>query len=61
MALDKLYTTAEVAEILGVSVRTIFRQIKAEDESKKLKATKIGNTWRIKEQDLKEFIDRNGN
>jgi len=46
-----LYTTNEVAEILKVHKRTIFRYI----ESGKLKATKIGQ-WRIKKEDLDKLI-----
>jgi excisionase family DNA binding protein len=48
---DHLYTTNEIAKILKVSKRTIFRYIK----SGKLKATKIGQ-WRIKKNDLEKFI-----
>ena len=47
----KLYTTQEVAAILKVHQRTVFRYIK----SGKLKAVKIG-TWRIKEEDLNRLI-----
>lgn len=47
-----LYTTNEVAEILKVNRRTIFRYIK----SGKLKAVKIGQ-WRIKQADLDNFIN----
>lgn len=55
MALEKLYTTAEAAEVLGVSVRTIFRYMK--DSEPKLKAQKIGKAWKIKESDLQAFIN----
>lgn len=48
----KLLTTKEVAEMLRVSKRTIFRYIK----DGKLKAKKIGQ-WRIKKEDLDKFID----
>ena len=47
-----LYTTNEVAEMLKVNKRTVFRYIK----SGKLKATKIGQ-WRIKKENLDRFIN----
>lgn len=53
---DKLLTIEEVAEILRVSTRSVTRYI----ESGKLKASKIG-VWRIKESDLKEFLEKTSN
>lgn len=52
----KLYSLKEVAKILRVSERSVFRYIHA----KKLGATKIGY-WRISEGDLKRFLDKNAN
>ena len=49
--MQKLYTIQEVAEMLKVSKKTIYRYIKCG----KLKATKIGQ-WRIKEEDLNKLI-----
>jgi len=46
-----LYTTNEVASILKVTKRTIFRYI----EGGKLRASKNG-IWRIKKEDLDKFI-----
>ncbi len=48
----QLYTTQEVADILRVSRRTVYRLIK----SGKLKAVMIGQ-WRIKAEDLDKFLD----
>ncbi len=53
---DRVFTLKEVAEILKVSERTIFRYI----HGGKLKATKIGN-WRIREEDLDEFLSPDTN
>lgn len=53
---DKLLTIDEAAEILRVSTRSIVRYI----ESGRLVASKIG-VWRIKESDLKGFLDRTSN
>ena len=58
--LEKLYTTKEAAELMGVSTRTIFRYMQP-DYSPQLKAVKIGRAWRIKETDLKEFIEQSKN
>jgi excisionase family DNA binding protein len=53
---EKLYSLREVAKILRVSERTVFRYIHA----KKLGATKIGY-WRISEGNLKQFLDSRAN
>lgn len=58
--IEKLYTTKEAAELMGVSTRTIFRYMQP-DYSPQLKAVKIGRAWRIKETDLKEFIEHSKN
>ena len=49
----RFLTTNQVAEILQVTKRTIFRYIK----SGKLKAKKIGQ-WRILKSDLDKFINK---
>lgn len=54
--MQKLYSLKEVATILRVSARSVFRYIHA----KKLAATKIGY-WRISEGDLKRFLESNAN
>jgi len=51
--MNQLYTIQEVADLLKVSRKTIYRYI----ASGKLKATKIGQ-WRIKEADLNKLIDQ---
>ena len=52
-----LLTTKEVAKILRISERTVFRYI----ASKKLKVIRIskGHIVRIEEKDLKTFIKKN--
>jgi len=52
--MQKLYTIQEVADILKVSKKSVYRYIK----SGKLEATKIGQ-WRIKEEDLNKLINEN--
>lgn len=53
----KLLTTEEVAEILKVDVESVRRFI----SSGRITAFKVGREWRIKEEDLKVFIERNPN
>lgn len=53
----ELYTVTEISEILKLDVETIRRYIYKEE----LKAFKIGNSWRIKEEDLKVFIEKSSN
>lgn len=60
MAIEKLYTVAEVAEYLQVSERTVFRFINGKSK-KLLPAIKIGGRWRIKEADLAAFINKDTN
>jgi excisionase family DNA binding protein len=50
---DRLFSIAEVAERLGMSKDTISDWIKAG----RLKASRIGRFWRIRERDLEAFID----
>ncbi len=54
--MEKLFTIEEIGKILRVSGRSVTRYI----ESGKLKASKIG-VWRIKESDLKAFLDKTSN
>jgi len=51
---EELLTIDEVARILKVSIQTIRRMI---DEGE-LKAIKIRGQWRIKREDLQDYIDR---
>lgn len=53
---NKFLTLKEVAKILRVSERSVFRYI----HENKLKATKIGY-WRINEKDLSNFLNSRSN
>jgi excisionase family DNA binding protein len=53
-SVGKFYSIGEVAELLGVSTRTVRRAI----ERKDLVAHKLGRPVRIAEADLKIFIAR---
>ncbi|OGG55130.1 hypothetical protein A3D62_00815 [Candidatus Kaiserbacteria bacterium RIFCSPHIGHO2_02_FULL_49_11] len=58
---DKYLTLKEVADILRVNQRTIFRLIHGQNtRGIKLPATKIG-TWRINNKDLTDFLLSNTN
>lgn len=54
---EKFLTPDQVAETLQVSIDTILRLIR----DKKIKATRIGNQWRIKEGDLERFLHEQSN
>lgn len=56
MAIEKLYTVAEVAEILQVSERSVFRYMQP-DAKNQLQAFKVGKAWRIKESELNRYIN----
>lgn len=49
----KLYDIKEVAKILDISTRTVSSYIK----DGKIKAMKIGGKWKIKEDDLKKYLE----
>lgn len=49
----KVYTPREVAEILNVSVFTVQELLR----SGRLKGFKITSRWRVKPEDLKEFME----
>lgn len=49
----KFYNTEQLADMLGVSMQTIYNYIK----SKKLTAVKIGKEYRVAEADFMEFIN----
>ena len=48
----KLYTLEEVAELLHVTRRTLYTYIKAG----RIQAVKIGRTWRVTDEALREFV-----
>lgn len=50
-----LLTPGEVAETLKVSPETIRRFLREGE----MKGIKVGRHWRIKEEDLKDYIDQN--
>jgi excisionase family DNA binding protein len=47
-----LYTVDEIAGLFHLHTRTVRRWIK----ERKLKASKVGGQWRVREQDLREII-----
>lgn len=49
----KMYSLEEVAAILGVSVRTMHTYVK----TGKIKAVKIGGSWKVSTSNLQKFID----
>lgn len=52
-----LYTTNEVAKILKIDRRNVYRYVK----DGRLRASKIGGEWRVSQDDLKAFINRDTN
>lgn len=50
----KIYTLKEVEDILKVTQRTLYNYIK----EGKLKASKVGREWRVRHQDLEDFISK---
>ena len=51
----KIYDVKEVAKLLKVTTSTVKRYI----NSKRLKAFKVGNSWRITKSDILDFIENN--
>ena len=52
MEKEKIYKPSEVAKLVGVTKSTVINHIKKGT----LKGYKVFNCWKIKEQDLKEFL-----
>jgi excisionase family DNA binding protein len=52
---EEFYTVEEVAEMLKVHDRTIRREI----QRGKLKKVMIGNSLRIRRDDLEEYLEKN--
>lgn len=50
----EFYTLRDVSEMLHVSMTTIYRYVK----EGRLTPAKIGNSYRVTEEDLREFVDR---
>ncbi len=48
----KMYSIEEVADMLNVNRNTVRRMLIRGE----LKGIKVGRLWRIKEEDLKEFL-----
>ena len=55
-ALPLMFTTTEAAQILGVTLRTMYNWIKAG----KIEAVNVNGRWRITKDALQSFIDRGG-
>lgn len=51
--METLYTLAELQAQLKVSYRTLLRYIK----DGRLRAVKVGATWRVTESNLKRFLN----
>jgi excisionase family DNA binding protein len=50
--LQRFYSVQELAEMLGVHARTIYRAI----VDGRLRACKVGSVWRVSDEDLKAFL-----
>lgn len=54
MAQDQYYSIEEVAKILKVAYLTVYRWV----QTKKLVALRAGKQYRIKKEDLENFLKR---
>ncbi len=50
---DNVLTVKQVAKYLKVCERTVIRLI----HDKKLKASKVGGSWRIREKDINKYLN----
>lgn len=50
---NNVYTVKQVAKYLKVSERTVIRLI----HDQKIKASKVGYTWRIQEKDINKYLN----
>ena len=57
----KMYTLAEVADVLEVTPRTAYSYIKADLDAKgvtRLRAQRIGGKWFVSEDNLRAFLNK---
>lgn len=50
--IEKIYTLEEISDLIKITRRTLYDYVK----TGKLKAVKIGRTWRVTEKQLEEFL-----
>lgn len=50
---NNVFTVKQVAEYLKVCERTVIRLI----HNKKIKASKVGYSWRIQEKDINKYLN----
>lgn len=50
----KLYTVKEISKILNLVEETIRERLRKGE----LKGLKVGRSWRVKEEDLKNYLDK---
>lgn len=55
--MDKYYTLQEISDMLKIRVEVL----RGYANNKALKAAKIGKSWRVKEQDLNDFLEKRTN
>ena len=52
---ERLLTPEEVSEYLGIAVKTLKNYLR----DGKITGVKVGSAWRIKKEDLDEFVAKN--
>lgn len=55
--IEKVYTLEEISDLIKITRRTLYDYVK----TGKLKAVKIGRTWRVTEKQLEEFLSTGTN
>jgi excisionase family DNA binding protein len=55
ITLDEYFTVKEVAEKLKLNIMTIYKWI----NQGKIKAVKLGDTWRISETEINRILNEN--
>lgn len=55
--MEKLMTLEEVAEYLRLSKGTVYRMA----NSGKIPASKVGNQWRFRKEDVDQWLEQNKN
>jgi excisionase family DNA binding protein len=56
--MQQFRTVVEVAVILQVSTKTVYRFLTEEDPGRRLDGKKIGHGWRIPQASLEAFIEQ---
>ena len=58
---SEVLTVEECAELLKVSPRTVYKLVSNDPAPNKIRARKVGRSWRIWREEVEQFLRHQGN